>query len=226
MDFRFLINLFFPPCCIVCDEPLASGEQHICIRCLMNMPLMPYQPNRENDIEKRFLGKVPFQRATSYFRYTKGSPYDRILFALKYHGRKEIGYSMGRQAAQSLSATGFFDGIDLIIPIPLHPKRYRQRGYNQSEWIARGISELTGLPIDTTSVVRNAYNSTQTHKNKWNRWDDSQHIFSLITPESIQGKHILLVDDVLTTGATLTSCAEEILKAENAKISFFTLAGV
>lgn len=223
---RFLLDLFFPPCCIVCDEPLSPGEQHICIRCLMNMPLTPYRAEQESELEKRFLGKVPFCRATSYFRYTKGSPYDRVLFSLKYHGQKEIGRIMGRQAARSLLSSDFFDGIDLIVPIPLHPKRYRQRGYNQSEWIARGISELTGLPINTTSVVRTTYNSTQTHKNKWNRWDDSQHIFSLKEPESLKGKHILLVDDVLTTGATLTACAEEILKAEDTQISFFALASV
>lgn len=219
-----LIRLFFPPCCIVCEDALSIGEECICLSCLQQLPKIQYNPPEANEIEKRFWGKIPIEHATSYFQYIKGSDFDKILFELKYHGRKEIGEIMGRYMSQHLLDTGFFEGIDMIIPIPLHKKRYKKRGYNQSEWLAKGISTITQIPINTTSIKRTIPNSTQTHKNVWDRWEDVQNIFEVCSPNEITGKHILLVDDVLTTGATIISCASAIMKIQGVKISILTLA--
>lgn len=219
-----LVRLFFPPCCITCGDALSTGEECLCFPCLQNLPKIRYTPSEANEIEKRFWGKIPIEHATSYFHYTKGSDFDKILFELKYHGKKEIGEIMGRYMSKSLLDSGFFQGIDIIVPIPLHKKRYKKRGYNQSEWLAKGVSAITRIPMNITSVKRTIPNSTQTHKNKWDRWEDVQNIFTIISPDEIQGKHILLVDDVLTTGATLISCASAIMKVQGVKISILTLA--
>lgn len=222
--FTDLIRLFFPPCCIACGNALSVGEECLCLPCLQELPKIRYNPAEANEIEKRFWGKIPVEHATSYFQYTKGSDFDKILFDLKYHGKKEIGEIMGRYMAKSLSDSNFFRDIDIIIPIPLHKNRYKKRGYNQSEWLAKGISEITQIPINTTSIKRVIPNSTQTHKNLWDRWEDVQNIFEIILPHEIQEKHILLVDDVLTTGATIISCATAIMKVQGVKISILTLA--
>lgn len=221
------IRLCFPPCCIVCGNALAASEECLCMQCLQELPKIRNMfPDAAQEIEKRFWGKLPIEKAASYFHYAKGSNFDKILFEIKYHGRKEAGKVMGRHAAHNLLPDGFFEGIDLVIPVPLHPARLKQRGYNQSEWIARGISEITQIPVNTDAVYRIGNNSTQTKKSAWERLEAVQGIFAVRNEDDLEGKHILLVDDVLTTGATLLSCASEIIKAKGTRISMLTLAAV
>lgn len=217
-------RLLFPPCCSVCGNALSVHEECLCLSCLMNLPKTNYHLLDENEVEKRFWGKVPVKRASAYFHYMKGSDFDKLLFDLKYHGRREIGVVMGKYMAKELAESGFFEGIDVIIPVPLHKKKQKLRGYNQSERIAAGISIATGIPVDNNSVGRVVANSTQTRKTVWERWEGTQNIFSVLLPEKICGKHILLVDDVLTTGATIVSCAAEMTKVENTTLSVLTLA--
>lgn len=131
---------------------------------------------------------------------------------------------MGRYMANDLLVSGFFNEIDIIVPVPLHKKREKERGYNQSEWIASGISKITGIPVNTNSIKRVEANSTQTRKSVWDRWENVQNLFAVVSSSELQGKHILLVDDVLTTGATIVSCASKIMEVRGVRISVLTLA--
>ena len=154
----------------------------------------------------------------------KGVIFDGYYICLNMGGQKEIGAIMGRYMAAELIESGFFQGIDVIIPIPLHETKQRIRGYNQSEWIARGIAAVTGIPVDTEAVVRRKYTETQTRKSIFERWENVEGIFELHHAESLIGKHVLIVDDVLTTGATTVACASRIMEVEGIRISVLTLA--
>ncbi|GAE84869.1 phosphoribosyltransferase domain protein [Bacteroides reticulotermitis JCM 10512] len=191
----------------------------------MGLPRTNYHLLPDNPVEQIFWGKTPLVRATSFFFYRKGSAYKYILHRLKYGGEKEIGEIMGRYVANELLPCGFFKDIDLIIPVPLHRKRQRARGYNQSEWIARGIVSVTGLLLDAESVVRDKFTETQTHKSKFERWENVSGFFSLTKhADELAGKHLLIVDDVLTTGATIVSVASCLSAVEDVRISVLTLA--
>lgn len=218
------ISLLFPRCCVVCGRPLAKGEECICAMCNINLPRTNYHLQKDNQVEQLFWGKIPLERATSFFFYRKGSDFRQILHQLKYGGQKEIGAIMGRYMASELSASGFFEGIDVIVPVPLHKRKQRIRGYNQSEWIARGISAVTGIRVDTEVIVRRKHTETQTRKSTFERWENVDGIFELHHAESLKGKHLLVVDDVLTTGAATVACASGLVEIEGVRISVLTLA--
>lgn len=218
------ISLLFPRCCVVCGRSLAKGEECICAMCNINLPRTNYHLQKDNQVEQLFWGKIPLERATSFFFYRKGSDFRQILHQLKYGGQKEIGAIMGRYMASELTVSGFFEGIDVIIPVPLHKRKQRIRGYNQSEWIARGISAVTGICIDTEVIVRRKHTDTQTRKSTFERWENVDGIFELHHAESLKGKHLLVVDDVLTTGATTVACASRLMEIEGVRISVLTLA--
>lgn len=218
------ISLFFPRSCLVCNKPLSKSEECMCARCNIDLPRTDYHLWKENPIEQMFWGKIPLVRATSYFYYRKGSDYCHILYQLKYEGQKEIGEIMGRYIAMEILSSGFFQGIDVIIPVPLHKKKQKLRGYNQSEWIARGVSAITAIPIETSAMVRIKNTETQTRKSAVERWENVDGIFCLLSPESYVGKHILIIDDVLTTGATTVACASPFNAVKDARVSILTLA--
>lgn len=218
------LSLFFPRYCIVCGRTLAKGEECLCTMCNINLPRTDYHLRKDNPVEKMFWGKIPLERATSFFFYRKGSDFRQILHQLKYGGQKGIGAIMGRYMAAELLESGFFEGVDVILPVPLHKKKQQIRGYNQSEWIARGIAAVTGITIDTESVVRRKNTETQTRKSFLERWENVEGIFELNHAESLIGKHILIVDDVLTTGATTVECASCLTDIEGIRISILTLA--
>lgn len=218
------LSLFFPRYCIVCGRTLAKGEECLCTMCNINLPRTDYHLRKDNPVEKMFWGKIPLEQATSFFFYRKGSDFRQILHQLKYGGQKGIGAIMGRYMAAELLESGFFEGVDVILPVPLHKKKQQIRGYNQSEWIARGIAAVTGISIDTESVVRRKNTETQTRKSFLERWENVEGIFELNHAESLIGKHILIVDDVLTTGATTVECASCLTDIEGIRISILTLA--
>lgn len=216
-----LIDLIFPRCCMVCDELLSPQERDICLDCMSKLPKI--EKLHLEEIEKVFWGKVEIERATSYIYYHKNSPYNNIIHYLKYKNRPEPGERLAFIAAKEIAETGFFDGIDAIIPLPLSKKKLKERGYNQCDYIAAGISRATGIPVLKGAVVRTTANETQTHKNRDERWKNVEGIFALDRPQDIEGKHVLLLDDILTTGATLASCAKTIQAGCNCRISVFTL---
>ncbi len=203
---------------------MSPGEEVLCVRCQADLPRVRTVSFEENDIARIFWGLVPIEKGISFFHYTPHSPHSRILFELKYHNHPEVGKTMGRMMAEELKATNFFNGIDLIVPIPLSRKKERQRGYNQSDWIAWGISEATGIPTDTTSVVRTKSNPSQTTLDHRQRRENVRDIFAVRHPGNLEGRHILLVDDVITTGATMLSCAEAIARACRVRFSVLSLA--
>lgn len=203
---------------------MSQGEEVLCVRCQADLPRVRTISFEENDIARIFWGLVPIEKGISFFHYTPHSPHSRILFELKYHNHPEVGKTMGRMMAEELKATNFFNGIDLIVPIPLSRKKERQRGYNQSDWTAWGISEATGIPTDTTSVVRTKSNPSQTTLDHRQRRENVRDIFAVRHPGNLEGRHILLVDDVITTGATMLSCAEAIARACRVRFSVLSLA--
>lgn len=196
----------------------------MCVRCDMDLPRTGYHLIKDNLVERMFWGKIPLERATSYFFYRRGSDFSRIIHLLKYRGQKEIGEIMGRHVATEILASGFFQGVDMIVPVPLHRKKQKLRGYNQSEWIARGISHVTAIPIETTAIVREKNTGTQTRKSIFERWENVDGTFRLSSPERFIGKHVLIIDDVLTTGATTVACASSFEGVSDICISVLTLA--
>ena len=219
-----LWELFFPRCCLLCGSPLEHGEKVLCFSCLAGLPRTGFHLLEDNRVECNFFGKFPIERATSFLYYTKGGDVRQLLYELKYHGHKEVGEVMGRTLAAELLSSHFFEGIDLIIPVPLHRRKKRQRGYNQSECLAGGISAVTGIPIYADIIARGRYTETQTHKGQYERWENVQNLFVCSSPELLENKHILLVDDVLTTGATIVSCADALQDIPGLRISVLTLA--
>lgn len=219
-----LIRLVYPNNCAICNESLVKGEEAICTSCLFQLPKTNYHENSDNEIERRFWGKVHLEAATAYYHFDKGAMVQKLLHQLKYKGNQEIGVVLGRQMANSLKNTVFNEDIDLIVPVPLHKKTLQKRGYNQSTCIAEGIAEVFGKDIDTKTLIRVQENSTQTKKGVFERWENSQGIFDLKDATLFENKHILLIDDVLTTGSTLESCAQAILQAKGSKVSILSLA--
>ena len=223
--FHSFWSLLFPRCCVVCGSPLSRGEECLCTCCNMNLPRTGFHLRKDNPVECLFWGRIPgLKRASSFLFYRKGSDFRRILHMLKYGGYKELGEVMGRYMSAELSSGEFFDGVDMIIPVPLHRKKQKLRGYNQSEWIARGIASVTGIPLCAECMIREKNTETQTRKSTFERWENVEGIFRLCDTVHFEGKHVLLVDDVLTTGATTLACASAFAGVRGIRISVLTLA--
>jgi len=219
-----LLYLAYPDLCHVCGISLTDEEMLICHNCLYKLPFIKFTSYTENLAAERFYGKIPFDRALAAFHYQKASHMQLILELLKYKGEKRLGEVLGSYAGARLLRNNFFDGIDLLVPVPLHSKRMKHRGYNQSEWIAKGLSKASGIPIDSNTLVRRFENETQTTRNIYDRWKNVSTIFCLDNEKAFESKNILLVDDVLTSGSTMESCGHAVLKAKGASVSFFALA--
>ena len=223
---EILLNLFYPKLCAACGTPLLQQEKYVCTQCLYYLPKTNYHYTDENPVEKVFWGRAEINAATAYYFFEKESRFAKIIHQLKYRGNKEIGIEMGKIFGAELKESSRFNEVDLIIPVPLHWKKLKKRGYNQSEYIASGIAESMGIPIDTKTLYRAVETETQTRKSRYERWENVENIFRLRSVDKIAGKHILLIDDVITTGATLESCATTLLKENNTKVSLATLAMV
>lgn len=219
-----VLDLISPRLCVVCGQRLTVSEEIICSKCNFHLPRTYFQQDPyENEMAKLFWHQIPIERATALFYYEAHSETANILYELKYKNRPDIGEVMGRLVAKELQPSGFFDGIDGIVPIPLAKKRQRQRGYNQSQEIACGISEITNLPIYNNVVRRNVFEGSQTNKGRWERNENVEKVFEMTDETAIQGKHLLIIDDVVTTGATVIACAKELCKAGNVKVSVLAL---
>ena len=199
-------------------------EETLCSKCYLHLPRTDFGSDLyENVMAKLFWGQIQIEKATALFYYEPHAETANILYELKYKNHPEIGEVMGRMMARELQKSGLFDDIDAIVPVPLARKRERERGYNQSLMLAKGVSEVTGLPIYNKVVRRTKFVGSQTHRGRWERNENVADVFELMDGESIRGKHLLLIDDVVTTGATIIACAQEMQKASDVKISVLAL---
>ncbi|MBI5539728.1 MAG: ComF family protein [Bacteroidia bacterium] len=217
-------QLFYPNICAACGERLLTQEKVICTRCLVDLPRTNFHYEHDNPVSQLFWGRVNVQNATALFRFQKGSRFQDLLHLLKYNGRQDIGEELGRQLGFELKKSELFNSVNVVIPVPLHPKREKKRGYNQAECIAKGIADSMGIEIQSRNMVRSVETQTQTKKSRIERWQNLDSIFKIKKPEKLNNKHILLVDDVVTTGATLEACAQAILKTEGVKVNIAALA--
>ena len=219
-----LLDFFFPRTCVICERRLAPTERSVCAGCLSALPRIIYKGGDEHGrIERLFWGKVAIERATCGFRYDSDEV-RTLVHAFKYHGQPHAAADIGEVLADELSATDFFDGIDVLVPMPLHQKRLRQRGYNQCDYIARGLQRVTGLPIVGEVLFRAVNNPTQTHLTLIEREQNVANIFAIRHPERLAGRHILLIDDVMTTGSTLLSAMQALASIPAIRISTLTIA--
>ncbi|MDR3365822.1 MAG: ComF family protein [Prevotellaceae bacterium] len=224
--FSDFVNLIYPNSCEVCGTLLSLRERVMCISCRYKLPRTGYWLQKGNPVEQIFWGRAPVANACALFFMGKGSPYRKLLHRLKYSNKPHIGVALGQLLGNELAKVDAYGDVDFIIPIPLHIKRERKRGYNQSEKIADGIAQSTGKPVRTDLVFRQLYNETQTKKTREERWSNVSGIFAVRpkAAELLAGKHVLLVDDVLTTGSTIEACITALLSAASCRISVATAA--
>lgn len=222
--FSDLLRIVFPDVCEVCGSSLVRGEDVICLKCDMNMPRTRVHNDSFNIIHERLAGKTPIERAAGYFYYYRESDYAAIIHNAKYNGRPIIARKLAMRFARELMADNFFDGIDLVLYVPMFFLKKIKRGYNQSEYIANGISQATNIPIGHNLISKRSH-SSQTKKNSYSRWLNAQGVYDVINSEELENKHVLIVDDVITTGATLLACCDVVHNAvPSATISVLSLA--
>jgi ComF family protein len=200
------------------------NESLICTECFVVIPRTNYHFVEDNPVAQLFWGRCLIEKAAAFSYYNKGSRIRKLIHNMKYNGIREIGYDLGRLYGLSLKTSGFINDIDIIIPVPLHPVKKRIRGFNQSETISMGIADATHLPVDLKSLARVLVSATQTKRSRYERWTNVEGIFQVLDSQTIMGKHVLLVDDVITTGSTIESCTNELLKIEGVKVSAVALA--
>lgn len=218
-----VLDVLFPRFCTVCNKALLAHETHLCTSCSLEIPRTHFHRIKFNPVEQLFAGKIMFEHASGFFFYEKGHPYANILHDLKYHNMPQLGRHFARIYAGELINDGMFTDIDCIIPVPLHKSKQAQRGYNQSEHIAKGFADVLGVPVYTDIIIAKRAHESQTNKGTLERWHNTQDIFTARNPERLQNKHILIVDDVVTTGATLLSAALTAEQIPGIKISLATL---
>ena len=217
-----LLDLIFPKLCVCCGGVLMEGEENICLTCLYTLPRVVEKDYTDNKVMEIFLGRVRLEKAMSWCHFDKETKVQNILHHIKYKDKDKFARQIGEIMASEMP--DFFTGIDAIVPVPLHPKKERMRGYNQSVEIAKGVQKVVGLPIFSQLLERTRFNETQTHKNKEERWKNTEGLFTLAPNDGFEGKHILLIDDVLTTGSTAIACLKCLKQIPNVKLSFLSLA--
>ena len=216
-------HIFYPDLCEGCRKPLVADEEVLCTSCETELPETGYHDIPGNETELRFSGRIPFHRATTLAYFTDEGLLQLLLHGLKYRSRRDIGLYLGNALGRRLAANAWAKDIDIIIPVPLHKKKERERGYNQSQLIATGISRQLHIPAADGLLVRTRHTESQTRKSRAERVNNMEGAFVLKNKEKLAGKHILLCDDVLTTGATLEACAHALQGLESIKISIATI---
>ena len=222
--FKGLLNLFFPKSCAGCHSFLLSDEIVICTSCRHEIPLTNHHKTINNETFQKFYGKLPVEFASSLFYFHKKGIVQEMIHKLKYKGHEEIGETIGNWYAEDLKLLEHFATIDLIIPVPLHKKKFRERGYNQVTKFGEALSKGLEIPYNDAILVRNVYSKTQTRKNLLGRTAVIENIFDVRFSEAHHNKHFLLIDDVITTGSTLEACGRALLKIPGAKISIVSMA--
>ena len=219
-DFWFLL---YPRNCISCNNSLVNQENHICTSCKQKLPRTWYHYADDNPLAKMFWGRIPLHQAAAFLFYDKGVFVQKIIHELKYRSNRAIGEYIGKLYALDLIQLNEYKNADFIIPVPLHPRKERKRGYNQSEVIANGMAEIFEFPVNTDNLIRKTHTDSQTRKTKLERWENVKDIFILQDPILFENKHVLLIDDVITTGATIESAAMALSEAKGIKITALSI---
>ena len=213
-----IIGLIYPSVCAACGTPLFKWEKLVCTRCRSLLPKTGYELNEDNPLARLFYGRVRLKAVTACFFFSKEGKVQRLIHELKYKGNADAGVFLGQELGKTIKEVPLFEGLDYLIPVPLHPKREKERGYNQSMMIARGVNEVTGIPVGDQYLFRSVNTS------KEERWQNVKDIFEVKHAEQLEGKYVLLIDDVLTTGATLEACALKLSAVKGITISCATAA--
>jgi ComF family protein len=218
------IHLFYPDCCSACSAALVKGERIICTECLISLPQTNYHLEPENLLRRRLEGRLPVTDVLAFLKFTKNGKIQRLLHNLKYRRQPEIGIALGKLYGHRLRDAGVKLGADMLVPVPLHASRLRKRGYNQSGKFAEGLSEVLGIPVREEVLLRKTRTDTQTRKNKLRRWENVSEVFAVADEAAIKGRHILIADDVITTGATVEACGQVLLASGAEKVSIVCIA--
>ena len=219
-----ILSSFFPAICLSCSDTLKHQEQHICTKCLHNLPFTEFHKHAENPVKQTFYGRVHIENATALLHYKKNSIVQQLIHQLKYKNRQEIGTLLGNMLGEQLKKEVSFSKIDYIIPVPLHKKRLQKRGYNQVATFGKQLAIHLNATYNDTILVKTQNIKTQAFKKRAARWMTAQHSFEITDTTTLAGKHILLVDDIITTGATLEACALALQKIPNITISIATMS--
>lgn len=219
-----LLSLFFPRVCLACGNSLFRNEEVLCFACLYHLPKTGFHLLEDNPVARQFWGKINFESAASFYYFSKGGKVQHLVHQFKYKGYKEIGAYIGKLYGTELVKSPLFSNVTAVIPVPLHPRKQAKRGYNQAEWFAKGLANSMGIELDITSLVRAFASETQTRKTRFNRWENVKEIFKIDDIGRQAGKHVLLVDDVITTGSTLEAAGHSLLQVPGIKISVASIA--
>ncbi|MCC8036422.1 MAG: ComF family protein [Rikenellaceae bacterium] len=218
-------RLFFPPACAGCGKAVTEGAGFMCPACRLDIPLTYTWEMGENPVKEKFAGRLIVENACAFFYYVHGSRYRDLIHDFKYAGSWKTARQMGLWFGSCLAESGLYGTVDLVMPVPLHRRKLLKRGYNQAEYIAEGIAAALSTDISAGNLVRRRHGKSQTKVEGGERWDNIRGAFHVRRPGELEGRHILLVDDVLTTGATLTACGETILRStDNTTLSIAALA--
>jgi len=218
------LGLLFPYLCNGCGTQLYHGEKEICTKCRYDLPFTDFQNYAANPVAKLFWGRIPCNGAMAMLYFRKGSKVQHLIHRLKYKDQTQTGIELGKLLGERLLSSPTYQTTSLIIPVPLHPKKQKSRGYNQSEYIARGIAEIMQVPVSTTHLIRQHHTSTQTKKGRYDRFENMQSVFTILNPGQLENQHILLVDDVITTGSTLEASGITLLATPIKQLSIAALA--
>lgn len=217
------LHLVFPHVCEGCGSDVVDDDDLLCLKCLASLPKTGFQFHSSNIVEKIFWGRLPLQVASAQYYFTKESLMQHLMHQIKYKGNKELAIYLGNLMGHGLEQTNRFSSVDVLVPLPLFPSKEKKRGYNQAALLCYGMSEVIEKPVMENLVTRTKHTETQTRKNRVDRWQNMEGRFQVKMPSKLEHKHILLVDDVVTTGASLEACGREILKAEGVNLSICTL---
>jgi ComF family protein len=222
--FNSILNLFFPKVCYACSGLLTDNEIHICTSCRHNLPVTNFHFENNNTVEKVFYGRVKLENATALLRFQKKGIVQHLLHNLKYRSHETISTVLGEWLGNELKTVEAYANIDVVIPVPLHKNKLKQRGYNQVAKFGIEIAKALNAEYIDSVLVKTTATKTQVFKNRIARWNNSNEVFTIINANRIEGKHVLLVDDIITSGATIEACVNILNKAKNVKISVATMA--
>lgn len=216
------LHFFYPHICCGCGTDIISNQNQLCLRCIASLPETGFEKYLNNPVERKFWGRLPLESAMSTYYFTPASTMQHLMHLFKYNMQKELGLQLGRMMGQHLLKSGRLQA-DVLVPLPLYPSKEKKRGYNQARVLCEGIADCLRLPIVDKAVIRKESTSSQTSKRRIERWQNMEGKFELINPCYLENKHLLLIDDVITTGATLEACGQELLKVSNSRLSIATL---